>query len=90
MFALSFLPTLSIMTCQHSERLKTKWLYPITNTVPKSGRIKLMIQLPAADQEVASLVPPLIADVAVAVVAPGVVKLGYVEGKLSDTADELV
>ena len=49
-----------------------------------------MIQLPAADQEVASLVPPLIADVAVAVVAPGVVKLGYVEGKLSDTADELV
>jgi hypothetical protein len=54
-----------------------------------------MIQLLAADQEVASLAtPPFIADVAVAaVVALGVVKLevsGYVEGKLSDTADELV
>jgi hypothetical protein len=59
-----------------------------------------MIQLLAADQEVASLVPPsFIADVAaVAVVTLGVVKLGvvklgeseYVEGKLSDTADELV
>ena len=50
-----------------------------------------MIQLLAADQEVASLAtPPFIADVAVAVVALGVVKLGYVEGKLSDTADKLV
>jgi hypothetical protein len=49
-----------------------------------------MIQLLAADQEVASLVSPFIADVAVAVVALGVVKLGYVEGKLSDTADKLV
>ena len=50
-----------------------------------------MIQLLAADQEVASLPnPPFIADVAVAVVALGAVKLGYVEGKLSDTADELV
>jgi hypothetical protein len=91
MFALSFLLTLCIMTCQHSERLKTKWLYPITNMVPKSGRSRFMIQLLAADQEVASLAtPPFIADVAVAVVALGAVKLGYVEGKLSDTADELV
>ena len=55
-----------------------------------------MIQLLAADQEVASLAtPPSIADVAAAavVVALGVVKLGesgYVEGKSSDTADELV
>lgn len=53
-----------------------------------------MIQLLAADQEVASLATPFIADVAVAaVVALGVVKLeesGYVEGKPSDTADELV
>jgi hypothetical protein len=77
------------MTCQHSEGLKTKWLYPITNTVPKSGRSRFMIQLLAADQEVASLAtPPFIADVAeAAVVALGVVKL---EGKPSDTADELV
>jgi hypothetical protein len=55
-----------------------------------------MIQLLAADQEVASLAtPPFIADVAAAaaVVVLGVVKLGesgYVEGKPSDTADELV
>ena len=56
-----------------------------------------MIQLLAADQEVASLAtPPFIADVAAAaavVVALGVVKLGesgYVEGKPSETADELV
>jgi hypothetical protein len=63
--------------------------------MPKSGRSRFMIQLLAADQEVASLAtPPFIADVAAAaVVALGVVKLeesGYVEGKLSDTADELV
>jgi hypothetical protein len=97
MLALSFLLTLCNMTCQHSERLRTKWLYPITNTVPKSGRSRFMIQLLAADQEVASLAtPPFIADVAAAaavVVALGVVKLGesgYVEGKPSDTADELV
>jgi hypothetical protein len=96
MLALSFLLTLCIMTCQHLERLRTKWLYPITNTVPKSGRNRFMIQLLAADQEVASLAtPPSIADVAAAavVVALGVVKLGesgYVEGKSSDTADELV
>ena len=80
-----------------SERLRTKWLYLITNTVPKSGRSRFMIQLLAADQEVASLAtPPFIADVAAAaavVVALGVVKLGesgYVEGKPSETADELV
>jgi hypothetical protein len=96
MLALSFLLTLCIMTCQHSERLRIKWLYLITNTVPKSGRSRFMIQLLAADQEVASLAtPPFIADVAAAaaVVVLGVVKLGesgYVEGKPSDTADELV
>jgi hypothetical protein len=58
---------------------------------PKNERSRFMIQLLAADQEIASLPnPPFIADVAVAVVALGAVKLGYVEGKLSDTADELV
>jgi hypothetical protein len=76
-------------------RLKTKWFYPITNTVPKSGRSRFMIQLLAADQEVASLAtPPFTVDVAaVAVVALGIVELGesgYVEGMPSDTADELV
>jgi hypothetical protein len=57
------------MTRQHSERLKTMWLYPITNTVEKSGRSRFMIQPLAADQEVASpLNPPFIVDVAAAAV----------------------
>jgi hypothetical protein len=68
-----------VTTCQYSERLKTKWLYPITNTVPKSGRSRFMIQLLAADQEVASLVPPLIADVALALALAAVAALGVVK-----------
>jgi hypothetical protein len=69
-----------VTTCQYSERLKTKWLYPITNTVPKSGRSRFMIQLLAADQEVASLVPPpIIADVALALALAAVAALGVVK-----------
>jgi hypothetical protein len=58
---------------------------------PKNERSRFMIQLLAADQEVVSLPnSPFIADMAAAVVALDAVKLGYVEGKLSDTADKLV